>query len=270
MSKGSFYFSHDYNARNDFKIKKLISKHGYQGYGIFWAIVEDLYNNNNSLYLDYDCLAYDLRCDAKIVESIVNNFGLFEIKGEYFGSNSIQKRLEEVANKSAKARESINKRWNKSKKTENNEKGKDTNVLPQNNKNDSNVLPPNDNFIPSLYNEMKLNEIKEKEKLKKEIPAYEEFLNFAFIEKNTVDELAVRAKYQDWVENDWKDGYDKPIKNWKTKLRNTLPHLKEINLKLNKDEQRQILKNARLAIESAKNGSPTRETIENPIPTRPN
>ena len=39
--KNTFYFSHDYNARNDIKIKKLIAKHGYLGYGIFWAIIED-------------------------------------------------------------------------------------------------------------------------------------------------------------------------------------------------------------------------------------
>ena len=44
MAKETFYFSHDYNARNDIKIKKLILKHGFCGYGIFWAIIEDLYN----------------------------------------------------------------------------------------------------------------------------------------------------------------------------------------------------------------------------------
>ena len=41
MPKDTFYFSHDYNARNDEKIKRLIRKHGMQGYGVFWSIVED-------------------------------------------------------------------------------------------------------------------------------------------------------------------------------------------------------------------------------------
>ena len=43
--KDTFYFPHDYNSRTDEKIKLLIRKHGIEGYGIFWAIVEDLYNN---------------------------------------------------------------------------------------------------------------------------------------------------------------------------------------------------------------------------------
>ena len=30
-----------------------------------------------------------------------------------------------------------------------------------------------------------------------------------------------------WVENGWKDGNDKQIKNWKTKLTNTIPYLRE-------------------------------------------
>ena len=44
----TFYFSHDYNTRADTKIKKILARHGYLGYGLFWAIVEDLYNNKNS------------------------------------------------------------------------------------------------------------------------------------------------------------------------------------------------------------------------------
>ena len=52
MNKETFYFSHDYNSRNDVKIKKLLSKHGLLGYGIFWAIIEELYNNTNVLPLD--------------------------------------------------------------------------------------------------------------------------------------------------------------------------------------------------------------------------
>lgn len=38
--------------------------------------------------------------------------------------------------------------------------------------------------------------------------------------------FSIESKYLAWTENKWKDGNNKPIKNWKTKLRNTLPHLK--------------------------------------------
>ena len=53
MNKQSFYFSHDYNARADIKIKKVIINHGYEGYGIYWALIEDLYQNANAMPLDY-------------------------------------------------------------------------------------------------------------------------------------------------------------------------------------------------------------------------
>ena len=115
MSKDTFYFSHDYNTRNDQKIKKLISKHGYLGYGLFWAIVEDLYNNANALHLDYDSIAYDLRTTNELVKSIINDFDLFVIDEDIFGSMSIQKRLDERNEKSKKASKSAHYRWNKSK-----------------------------------------------------------------------------------------------------------------------------------------------------------
>jgi len=119
MSKDTYYFSHDYNARNDQKIKKLISKHGYLGYGIFWAIVEDLYNNANALHLDYDSIAFDLRTNTELIKSIITEFDLFIINGDIFGSMSIQKRLDERDKKSKKARESASYRWNKNKEDAN-------------------------------------------------------------------------------------------------------------------------------------------------------
>jgi hypothetical protein len=112
MPKDTFYFSHDYNARNDEKIKRLIRKHGMIGYGIFWSIVEDLYNNANALHLDYEGIAYDLRSDSDTVFSVINDFDLFVFDVNSFGSLSVQKRLDERNDKSIKARESANKRWN--------------------------------------------------------------------------------------------------------------------------------------------------------------
>lgn len=115
MAKDTFYFSHDYNSRADEKIKLLIRRHGILGYGIFWAIIEDLYNNANALRTDYEGIAFDLRVDIKIVKSVINDFDLFIIKDDFFGSFSVQRRLEERNAKSKKASDSANYRWNKSK-----------------------------------------------------------------------------------------------------------------------------------------------------------
>ena len=111
MSKDTFYFSHDYNSRNDEKIKFLIRNHGLLGYGLFWAIIEDLYNNANALRMDYEGIAYDFRIDVSIVKSIINDFDLFVFEGNTFGSLSVQKRIDERDSKSVKARESAHKRW---------------------------------------------------------------------------------------------------------------------------------------------------------------
>lgn len=113
MAKDTFYFSHDYNTRNDDKIKRLIRKHGVAGYGIWWIIVEDLYNNANALQTDYDGIAFDLRTDIETVRSIIEDFNLFVIENGFFGSISIGNRIEYRNEKSKKARDNAYKRWNK-------------------------------------------------------------------------------------------------------------------------------------------------------------
>jgi hypothetical protein len=113
MTKDTFYFSHDYNARFDEKIKQLIRKHSMLGYGCYWAIIEDLYNNANALRTDYDGIAFELRITTEQAKSIINDFDLFVIDGDYFGSASVERRLNERNEKSVKARQSALNRWNK-------------------------------------------------------------------------------------------------------------------------------------------------------------
>jgi hypothetical protein len=113
MTKDTFYFSHDYNARFDEKIKQLIRKHSMLGYGCYWAIIEDLYNNANALRTDYDGIAFELRITTEQAKSIINDFDLFVFDGDYFGSASVERRLNERNEKSVKARKSAFDRWNK-------------------------------------------------------------------------------------------------------------------------------------------------------------
>ena len=70
-------------------------------------------------------------------------------------------------------------------------------------------------------------------KNKLDIPEFSVFLNYAKSEKPLIDEYHVKAKYDSWVENGWRDGHDKIIKNWKTKLKNTIPFLKEKESEIN-------------------------------------
>ena len=118
-SKDTFYFSHDYNAREDEKIKELIFEHGLEGYGIFWALIEMLYQNANALRTNYKRIAFELRTQEEKVSSIINDFCLFQISDDIFFSDSVQRRLNEREEKSKKARESANSRWNKKKENAN-------------------------------------------------------------------------------------------------------------------------------------------------------
>jgi len=61
-----------------------------------------------------------------------------------------------------------------------------------------------------------------------EIPTLKEFLEYAKSKKAQVNEEEVSLKYEAWKVNSWRTGGENPrkIKNWKTTLLNTLPHLK--------------------------------------------
>lgn len=148
--KNTFYFSHDYNARTDAKIKKLISIHGMLGYGVYWSIIEDLYNNANALLLDYDVIAYDLRVSSEVVHEVVNSFDLFDIDGDFFKSASVQRRLDERKLKSEKAKESASYRWGKPEKKQTQSK-KDANAYQtesDSNANKGKERKVNSNIVP--------------------------------------------------------------------------------------------------------------------------
>lgn len=57
------------------------------------------------------------------------------------------------------------------------------------------------------------------------IPTYSEFLEYAVSKHPTVNKQSLKLKYEAWVENGWKDGHDKKIKNWKSKLLQTIQYL---------------------------------------------
>jgi hypothetical protein len=186
ISKNTFYFSHDYNTRNDEKIKELIFNYGMSGYGIYWSIIEELYQNTNVLHLNYERIAFELRADISSIKSIINDFNLFVISGENFSSLSVQKRLDERTNKSEKARLSVNKRWS------------DTNVL------------------QTKYDSNTIKERKGKEKKVIYTPLIDEVILY-FNEKGYTKDSAVKA-FHYYQENNWKDSRNNQVKNWKQKM----------------------------------------------------
>lgn len=115
IKKVNNYFSHDFNARNDIKLKKVIANLGIQGIGLYWCIIECLYENDGYLsFDDIDLLSYELRTDKDLILNLIENFDLFKKNNKNkFYSQSVLNRLEEIESKSRKNRENALKRWNK-------------------------------------------------------------------------------------------------------------------------------------------------------------
>lgn len=109
--KESYYFPHDYNARNDEKILKLWQSKGTSGYGIYWAVIEMLYEAGGVMRLDCDCIAFALHTQCDEVKAVLHDFGLFEINDIEFTSKRVQENLETRNTKSVNARKSAYKRW---------------------------------------------------------------------------------------------------------------------------------------------------------------
>jgi len=107
------YFNHDSSARLDIRIIKLRSKLGYAGYGLFWAVLELLFTEENKICTSqYDILAYGLQCDTAMLKQVIEDFDLFVIEDGCFYSRRLNKHIEEINLKSKKAKESVSKRWN--------------------------------------------------------------------------------------------------------------------------------------------------------------
>lgn len=115
MPKETFYFSHDYNSRNDPKMIRLFMKTGISGIGVYWCIIEMLYEQGGYMELkECERIAFELRTDSQIVSDVIQS-DLFGKNNEKFWSESAIRRLNERKIKTVKARESATIRWDNAK-----------------------------------------------------------------------------------------------------------------------------------------------------------
>lgn len=87
-------------------------EHGCEGLGVFWCIVEMIYEQSASLPLS-NCksIAFALHVECKVVESIINDFDLFKNDGVNFWSESINNRLNKRSEITEKRKQAAIKRW---------------------------------------------------------------------------------------------------------------------------------------------------------------
>ena len=99
MNKHTYYFSHDFTASQDQKTQILIMELGYEGYGLYWRLLEQLAQSDkyqlstNSKLLKF---SFCFNGDASILDKIINNYDLFIVEGDFFYSESLGHRLSKL------------------------------------------------------------------------------------------------------------------------------------------------------------------------------
>lgn len=168
MEKKQSYFSHDSNARNSEKLIRLRMRHKAAGYGIFFMILERLREEPNYMSVkDYNVIAFDLREDASLIKSVVEDFGLFVFTedGKYFYSESFLRRMgikdEEKTRRSEAGKKGMARRWANAEKTA--EKSEEDNtVITLLSENNNNGVTTVENSITSKVKKRKVKNNKEK------------------------------------------------------------------------------------------------------------
>ena len=103
------YFSHDYSTRMKKEIKKLIRDMGFEGYGLYWAVVEFMFRNE--LKVGEEDLVLDSSEFTDKIKSILNDYGLFRTENDYYISDRIIETIELQEEKTKKAADSASSRW---------------------------------------------------------------------------------------------------------------------------------------------------------------
>lgn len=209
MGKDALYFSHDSNARNDEKILSLLMKHKWEGYGLYWAIIEKLRESTSyKLTTDFNLIAYDLRTSNELVKSIVTGFGLFSIDEteKKFWSNRLLRTMEIKELRSDNARKAAYKKWD------------DANAMRTQCERNADAMQGKER----KGKEGKVSKGKEvKERKEKKgtvfVPPKIEDVVLYFADNGYTEQSAIKAFGYYNVAN-WHDSRNNPVRNWKQKM----------------------------------------------------
>lgn len=96
MTKDAYWFPHDSNAHGDPRIKRLLRLAGWEGYGVYWALIEMLRSENAAGYrlplTAIDDICFSMRFNRETVTAIFNS-GLFSADENMFWSDSLINRM---------------------------------------------------------------------------------------------------------------------------------------------------------------------------------
>jgi len=102
MKANTFYFPHDFDAAADPKMQTLLSKHGANGYGVFWRIVELLHAEPTHKiplkeYIFISLSNQLLIANKQIIEIIqyaISPAELLQSDGTYIWSNRVESNIQ--------------------------------------------------------------------------------------------------------------------------------------------------------------------------------
>lgn len=173
MAKEAYYFSHDSNARQDEKILMLRAEHSWEGYGIYWALIEMMFESGDTAlhHNKIKGIAVSYNIDITLLQQVINTCiteQLFTSDNDKFWSESLSRRKLKFQNskdqKSAAGKKGMEKRYGK-------QQGNNTVITVPNKVKESKEKE-------SKVNEIKVNEIKGTEEIKKiVVPVFDNPLN---------------------------------------------------------------------------------------------
>lgn len=196
MGNNSYWFKHDDNARRDPKLTKLRRIKGMKGIGIYWCLIEILHEQGGQVeFGEIGSIAFELQEDEINVLSVIKEFDLFVIRGQYVGNTRVSESIQERSKKSKIGRSAVEKRWGKK--------------LPINEVVNTNVLPK-----PYVRNTIRGDKRREEKIFI--APTIMEVIDY-FKEKG-YSEFGARKAFDHYNEADWHDTHGKPVLSWKQKM----------------------------------------------------
>ena len=141
--KNTFTFPHDYGARNDPELQRVIFDYGPAAGFAYWVIIEMLYEQGGQLPKgSYNQIAYASHVDTEMIRNIVEGSSLFDSDGESFWSERVRFTLEMREQRAERSRTAAQASWANRKKEKELQKGEDANAIQMQSESNAKVMVP--------------------------------------------------------------------------------------------------------------------------------
>ena len=108
----SEYINHKISNRSEYVFRKLIERKGAAAYGVYWYVLEELYESGGRmLFEEIESISNALCVRKDFVASVIKSFSLFQYDSDSFWSDEVIEQIEKRQKLKEKRKEAANKRW---------------------------------------------------------------------------------------------------------------------------------------------------------------